>query len=61
MTGGQVTLGIEDDTQADGGLAAHANFANLANLLLASSSDESANHSWYTALSDEYPELKTKI
>ena len=61
MTGGQVTLGIEDDTQADGGLTAHANFANLANLLLASSSDESANHSWYTALFEEYPELKTKM
>ena len=61
MTGGQVTLGIEDDTQADGGLAAHANFAKLANLLLASSSDESANHIWLTALSDEYPELKTKM
>ena len=61
MTGGQVTLGIEDDTQADGGHTAHASFANLANLLLTSSSDERANHSWFTALSDEYPELKAKI
>ena len=61
MTGGQVTLGIEDDTQADGGHTAHASFANLANLLLTSSSDDSANHSWFTALSDEYPELKAKM
>ncbi|WP_296243253.1 MULTISPECIES: DNA polymerase III subunit epsilon [unclassified Psychrobacter] len=61
MTGGQVTLAIEEDTQADGGHTAHANFADLAALLLESSSNESANQSWYTALAEDYPELKAKM
>ena len=61
MTGGQVTLAIEEDTQADGGQTAHASFASLANLLLASTSDETANQSWYAALVDNYPELKTHM
>ena len=61
MTGGQVTLGIEDDAQADGGHTAHASFANLAALLLESPTDESANQSWYTSLAEEYPELKAKM
>ncbi|MFC6381055.1 DNA polymerase III subunit epsilon [Psychrobacter glacincola] len=61
MTGGQVTLGIEDDTQADGGHTAHASFASLAALLLESSTDERANQSWYTSLADDYPELKAKM
>jgi ribonuclease HI/DNA polymerase-3 subunit epsilon len=61
MTGGQVTLAIEEDTQADGGQTAHASFANLANLLLASTSDETANQSWYTSLAEDYPELKAHV
>lgn len=61
MTGGQVTLAIEEDTQADGGHTAHANFANLADLLLESSSNESASQSWYTALAEDYPELKANM
>ena len=61
MTGGQVTLAIEEDTQADGGQTAHANFANLAALLLESSTDETANQHWYTSLSDNYPELKANM
>ena len=61
MTGGQVTLGIEDDTQADGGHTAHASFASLAALLLESSTDERANQSWYTSLAEDYPELKAKM
>ena len=61
MTGGQVTLAIEEDTHADGGHTAHANFASLAALLLESKSDNSASQSWYTALSAEYPELKAKM
>ncbi|MBE0407523.1 MULTISPECIES: DNA polymerase III subunit epsilon [unclassified Psychrobacter] len=61
MTGGQVTLAIEEDTQADGGHTAHANFANLAALLLESSSNESASQSWYTALAEDYPELKANM
>lgn len=61
MTGGQVTLAIEDDAQADGGHTAHASFADLANLLMTSSSSESANQSWYAALADDYPALKDKM
>ncbi|WP_298909025.1 DNA polymerase III subunit epsilon [uncultured Psychrobacter sp.] len=61
MTGGQVTLAIEDDTQADGGHTAHASFADLASLLMTSSSNESANQSWYAALAEDYPALKDKM
>lgn len=61
MTGGQVTLAIEEDTQADGGHTAHANFADLAALLLESSSNERAHQSWYAALAEDYPELKAKM
>ncbi|KAA0915524.1 DNA polymerase III subunit epsilon [Psychrobacter sp. ANT_WB68] len=61
MTGGQVALAIEEDTKADGGQTAHATFADLAELLLESSSNESANQSWYAALADDYPELKAKM
>ena len=61
MTGGQVTLAIEEDTQSDGGQTAHASFANLANLLLASTSDETTNQSWYASLTEDYPELKTNM
>ncbi len=61
MTGGQVTLGIEDDTQADGGHTAHASFASLAALLLESSTDERASQSWYASLAEDYPELKAKM
>jgi ribonuclease HI/DNA polymerase-3 subunit epsilon len=59
MTGGQVTLAIEEDTQTDGGQTAHANLANLASLLLASPSDENTNQNWYASLSEDYPALKT--
>jgi ribonuclease HI/DNA polymerase-3 subunit epsilon len=61
MTGGQVTLAIEEDTDTDGGQTAHASFANLANLLLASTSDETADQSWYTALAEDYPALKASM
>jgi len=61
MTGGQVTLAIEEDTQADGGHTAHANFADLAALLLESSSNDSANQGWYASLADDYPALKDKM
>ncbi|MEN6668802.1 DNA polymerase III subunit epsilon [Psychrobacter sp. B38] len=61
MTGGQVTLAIEEDTQTEGGQTAHANFASLAALLLESHTDETANQNWYVALSDDYPELKANM
>ncbi len=61
MTGGQVTLAIEEDTNTEGGQTAHANFSDLAALLLASSTDEDANQQWYTSLSEDYPELKANM
>ncbi len=61
MTGGQVTLAIEEDTQAEGGYTAHANFANLASLLLESTVDDHANQSWFTGLAEEYPNLKARL
>lgn len=61
MTGGQVTLAIEEDTQADGGYTAHANFANLASLLLESTMDDHANQIWFTGLAEEYPDLKARL
>ena len=61
MTGGQVTLAIEEDTDTDGGQTAHASFANLANLLLPSTADETADQSWYTALAEDYPALKASM
>ncbi|MGG1353378.1 DNA polymerase III subunit epsilon [Psychrobacter pacificensis] len=61
MTGGQVTLAIGEDAPTEGGQTAHANFANLANLLLASTSDETTNQSWYASLAEDYPELKANM
>ena len=61
MTGGQVTLAIEDDLQTDGDGAAHTHFSSLASLLLESSTDDTANHNWYASLAEDYPELKAKM
>lgn len=61
MTGGQVTLAIEDDLQTDGAAAAHTHFSSLASLLLESSTDDTANHNWYASLAEDYPELKAKM
>ena len=61
MTGGQVTLAIEDDLQTDGVAAAHTHFTSLASLLLESSADDTANNHWYASLAEDYPELKAKL
>ena len=61
MTGGQVTLAIEENAQSDGGATTHANFATLAALLLESSSDHAANQAWFANLAPEYPEINTKM
>ena len=61
MTGGQVTLAIEEDTQTDGGQTTHASFANLAALLLESTIDENTDQNWYASLSDDYPALKANM
>ena len=61
MTGGQVTLAIDEDIQVDGGQSGNARFANLATLLVASNTDERAHNEWYTGLADAYPEIKNAI
>ncbi len=61
MTGGQVTLAIDEDAQSDGGATTHANFATLAALLLESTSDSSANQAWFANLATEHPEIKTSM
>ena len=61
MTGGQVTLAIEEDVQSDGGQTAHAHYADLAHLLQTSILDESRHQSWYASLAEDYPELKNNI
>ncbi|WP_058369729.1 DNA polymerase III subunit epsilon, partial [Psychrobacter sp. ENNN9_III] len=61
MTGGQVTLAIEEDTQTEGGNTAHANFANLASLLLESTVDNHANQNWFAGLAEDYPELNARL
>ncbi len=55
MTGGQVSLAIEEDSDSEGGQSAHANFAHLATLLLDSTQDEDANRDWFMNLAADYP------
>ena len=62
MTGGQVTLAIEDDIQTtEGGQSSNGHFANLAALLVESIADDSGNKDWFTSLSSSYPEIKNAI
>lgn len=61
MTGGQVTLAIDEDIQVDGVQSGNARFSDLATLLVTSNSDERANSEWYTSLADAYPEIKNAI
>lgn len=61
MTGGQVTLAIDEDIQVDGVQSGNARFSDLATLLVASNSDERANNEWYISLADAYPEIKSAI
>ncbi|WP_350561101.1 DNA polymerase III subunit epsilon [Psychrobacter sp. CAL346-MNA-CIBAN-0220] len=61
MTGGQVALAIEEDSQTDSGHATHTTFANLASSLLESKQDNTANHSWFATLAEEYPEIQVKM
>ena len=61
MTGGQVALAIEEDTQTDGGQTGHAHFSELADLLLQSPMDESASQHWYASLAEDFPALKNNM
>ncbi|WP_201617056.1 DNA polymerase III subunit epsilon [Psychrobacter urativorans] len=61
MTGGQVALAIEEVSHSDNGQTTHAHFASLAALLLESTTDSTANQSWFASLADEYPEIKAQL
>ena len=61
MTGGQVALAIEDDTQTEQGQGSHHHFAALADKLIRSSLDTKAHQDWFAKLSDEYPEIKAAM
>ena len=61
MTGGQVTLAIDENSQSDSGQTTHDHFATLASLLVESSTDDSENKKWFTSLADTYPEIGNKI
>ena len=61
MTGGQVTLAIEEDIQTDSGQSSNGHFSNLAALLVASTADDNGNKEWFTSLSDSYPEIKNAL
>lgn len=61
MTGGQVSLAIEEDSTSEGGQTAHATFANLATLLLDSSQDDQANRNWFLNLAEDYPVMNDSL
>lgn len=61
MTGGQVSLAIEDDTQNEQGQGSHHHFATLADKLIRSSFDTKAHQDWFAKLSDDYPEIKAAM
>ncbi|MGM8885652.1 DNA polymerase III subunit epsilon [Psychrobacter sp. 1U2] len=61
MTGGQVSLAIEEDSVSEGGQTAHATFANLATLLLDSSQDDKANRDWFMNLAEDYPVMNDSL
>jgi ribonuclease HI/DNA polymerase-3 subunit epsilon len=61
MTGGQVSLAIEEDSAGDGSQTAHATFANLATLLLDSSQDDKANRDWFMNLAEDYPVMNDSL
>ncbi|PIE47173.1 MAG: DNA polymerase III subunit epsilon [Gammaproteobacteria bacterium] len=57
MTGGQVALAIDDDSNADGDTV-HASFETLANLLITDTSDSSEHAKWLTKIGDKFPTVK---
>ncbi|GAA0312938.1 DNA polymerase III subunit epsilon [Psychrobacter aestuarii] len=61
MTGGQVALAIEEDTQSEQGQSSHHHFAALADKLVRSSRDTHAHQDWFAKLSDDYPEIKAAM
>ncbi len=61
MTGGQVSLGIEEDSTSEGGQTTHAHFAHLAALLLESDQDDTANRQWFTSLAEDYPAIGDRL
>ncbi|WP_230656476.1 DNA polymerase III subunit epsilon [Psychrobacter sp. I-STPA10] len=59
MTGGQVSLAIDEVNMSDTG-GAHKPFAHLANQLIHSITDDEAHQNWLNKLSENYPELASK-
>lgn len=57
MTGGQVALAIDEDTQSDGSGVSHHDFAHLASKLVAGPTDMDAHQAWFEGLREQYPEL----
>ncbi|WP_227430704.1 DNA polymerase III subunit epsilon [Psychrobacter sp. I-STPA6b] len=60
MTGGQVSLAIDEDTVSDSTGGGHASFAHLASQLISSPTDDNAHQNWLSGLSERYPELLTR-
>ena len=59
MTGGQVSLAIDEEiTSTHGG--GHINFAHLADQLISSPTDEKAHQQWMSKLGEQYPDLHTQ-
>lgn len=57
MTGGQVSLAIDDDMQQEGDKS-NAHFAELASLLVASPINEQNHQLWLDSISKKHPEVK---
>lgn len=57
MTGGQVSLAIDEEMQGEGG-GAHAQFSHLAAQLVASPNDDSEHRKWYDSMKAQFPALE---
>ena len=56
LTGGQVSLAIDDALPNQGGQP-HAQFTKLANLLIKDNHDDTAHKDWINALKTQYPDV----
>lgn len=58
LTGGQVSLAIDEELPSEGGQS-HAQYAKLANLLIQDCHDDTAHQEWLNALQFQYPDIIT--
>lgn len=56
LTGGQVSLAIDEELPSEGGQS-HAQYAKLASLLIQDQHDDSNHQDWLTAMQDAHPEV----